>query len=78
MGIPQGGVVGYTDVSTDSEQAMMSAVAQQPVSIAIEAETSTRFSCTPLACSPLHAVRVSTMVFWPSVTEVRRAQTTGR
>ena len=35
VGIPQGGVVGYTDVSTDSEQAMMSAVAQQPVSIAI-------------------------------------------
>ena len=38
MGIPQGGVVGYTDVSTDIEQAMMSAVAQQPVSIAIEAD----------------------------------------
>ena len=35
VGIPQGGVVDYTDVSTDSEQAMMSAVAQQPVSIAI-------------------------------------------
>ena len=35
--IPQGGVVDYTDVSTDSEQATMSAVAQQPVSIAIEA-----------------------------------------
>ena len=27
VGIPQGGVVGYTDVSTDSEQAMMSAEA---------------------------------------------------
>ena len=36
--IPQDGVVDYTDVSTDSEQAMMSAVAQQPVSIAIEAD----------------------------------------
>ena len=36
--IPQGGVVGYTDVYTDSEQAMMSAVAQQPVSITIEAD----------------------------------------
>ena len=36
VGIPQGGVVDYTDVSTDSEQATMSAVAQQPVSIAIE------------------------------------------
>ena len=31
-------VVGYTDASTDSEQAMMSAVAQQPVSIAIETD----------------------------------------
>ena len=36
--IPQGGVVGYTDMSTDSEQAMMLAVAQQPVSIAIETD----------------------------------------
>ena len=35
--IPQDEVVDYTDVSTDSEQATMSAVAQQPVSIAIEA-----------------------------------------
>ena len=31
------GVVDYTDVSTVSEQATMLAVAQQPVSIAIEA-----------------------------------------
>merc|ERR1711955_78431 len=31
-------VTGYKDVSTDSEQALMSAVAQQPVSIAIEAD----------------------------------------
>ena len=37
-GILQDGVVGYTDVSTDSEQAMMSAVARQPVSTAIEAD----------------------------------------
>ena len=35
--IPQGGVVDYTDMSTDSKQATMSAVAQQPVSITIEA-----------------------------------------
>ena len=35
VGIPQGGVVDYTDVSTDSEQAMMSGVAQQLVSIAM-------------------------------------------
>ena len=33
--IPQDGVVDYTDASTDNEQARMSAVAQQPVSIAI-------------------------------------------
>merc|ERR1711955_66093 len=33
-------VTGYKDVSTDSEQALMSAVAQQPVSIAIEADQS--------------------------------------
>ena len=42
VGLPSGhfsgGVVGYTDVSTDSEQTMMLAVAQQPVSIAIEAD----------------------------------------
>ena len=35
VSIPQGGVVDYTDASTDNEQARMSAVAQQPVSIAI-------------------------------------------
>ena len=36
LGIPQGGVVDYTDVSTDNEQTMMSAMTQQPVSIDIE------------------------------------------
>ena len=36
VGISQGGVVDYTDVSTDSEQTMMSAMTQQPVSIDIE------------------------------------------
>lgn len=35
-----GVVTGYKDVSTDDEQAMMSAVAQQPTSIAIEADKS--------------------------------------
>ena len=40
-------------------------------------QTTTRFSRTPLAYSPVDAVRVSTMVFWPSVTEVKLAQTTG-
>jgi len=37
-GIPRGDVTGYRDVSTDSAHALMSAVAQQPVSIAIEAD----------------------------------------
>jgi hypothetical protein len=40
VGIPQGGVTGYTDVSKDSEQALMEALGQQPVSIAIEADQS--------------------------------------
>lgn len=40
VGIPRGGVVGFKDVSSDSEHALMSAVAQQPVSIAIEADKS--------------------------------------
>merc|ERR1711868_100723 len=40
LGLAQGSVTGYKDVSTDSEQALMSAVAQQPVSIAIEADQS--------------------------------------
>jgi len=38
-GIPKGGVTGLKDVAHD-EQSMMSAVAQQPVSIAIEADKS--------------------------------------
>mmetsp|Transcript_44963 Transcript_44963/g.95864 ORF Transcript_44963/g.95864 Transcript_44963/m.95864 type:complete len:468 (-) Transcript_44963:80-1483(-) len=37
-GIPKGGVVGYKDVKQQDEQALMSAVAQQPVSVAIEAD----------------------------------------
>merc|ERR1712243_340084 len=40
VGLSQGSVTGYKDVSTDSEQALMSAVAQQPVSIDIEADQS--------------------------------------
>merc|ERR1712050_429828 len=38
VGIPKGDVKGYKDVTSDSEQALMSAVQQQPVSIAIEAD----------------------------------------
>jgi len=38
IGIPKGGVKGYRDVSSDSVEALMSAVVQQPVSIAIEAD----------------------------------------
>merc|ERR1739845_257996 len=40
VGIPKGSVTGFKDVASDSEQAMMSALAQQPVSIAIEADKS--------------------------------------
>jgi cathepsin L len=40
IGIPKGAVKGFKDVSTDSEQALMSALNQQPVSIAIEADKS--------------------------------------
>merc|ERR1712032_318525 len=38
VGIPKGYVKGYKDVTSGSEQALMSAVQQQPVSIAIEAD----------------------------------------
>lgn len=38
VGLPVGGVVGFKDVDHNSVQAMMSAVAQQPVSIAVEAD----------------------------------------
>jgi C1A family cysteine protease len=37
VGIPQGGVVGYTDVQ-QSQNSLLSAIVQQPVSIAIEAD----------------------------------------
>merc|ERR1712125_55779 len=40
VGIPKGGVTGYKDVTTDDEQALMEAVAKNPVSIAIEADKS--------------------------------------
>merc|ERR1719229_1667026 len=40
IGIPKGGVVGFKDVARDSGKALMEAVAQQPVSIAIEADKS--------------------------------------
>jgi len=40
VGLSKGSVTGYKDVATDSEQALMSAVAKNPVSIAIEADKS--------------------------------------
>merc|ERR1719408_1118659 len=40
VGIPQGGVTGFKDVAKDDMQALMEAVTQQPVSIAIEADKS--------------------------------------
>merc|ERR1712232_1447551 len=39
-GIPKGSVTGFKDVTVDSEQALMSALNKQPVSIAIEADRS--------------------------------------
>jgi len=36
--IPKGGIVGFKDVEADDEEALMDAVAQQPVSVAIEAD----------------------------------------
>lgn len=38
VGIPSGDVTGFKDVESQSENALMEAVAQQPVSIAIEAD----------------------------------------
>lgn len=38
VGLPKGAVVGFRDVRTSDSQALMSAVAQQPVSVAIEAD----------------------------------------
>lgn len=38
VAIPKGGVTGYYDVPADDEKALMEAVAQQPVSVAIEAD----------------------------------------
>merc|ERR1712216_24964 len=38
VGIPMGGVTGYKDVPQNDEQALMEAVSQQPVSVAIEAD----------------------------------------
>lgn len=38
VGIPRGGVTGYKDVDVNSDQALMSALQGQPVSVAIEAD----------------------------------------
>eukprot|EP00406_Dinophysis_acuminata_P082786 CAMPEP_0179252372 /NCGR_PEP_ID=MMETSP0797-20121207/22183_1 /TAXON_ID=47934 /ORGANISM="Dinophysis acuminata, Strain DAEP01" /LENGTH=478 /DNA_ID=CAMNT_0020960205 /DNA_START=31 /DNA_END=1467 /DNA_ORIENTATION=+ len=38
VAIPKGGVTGYKDVAQDDEQALMEALSQQPVSVAIEAD----------------------------------------
>lgn len=37
-GIPKGGVTGFKDVTANDEQALMEALSQQPVSVAIEAD----------------------------------------
>merc|ERR1711945_40707 len=38
VGIPEGCVIGYKDVAANSDQSLMEALAQRPVSIAIEAD----------------------------------------
>mmetsp|Transcript_49429 Transcript_49429/g.110834 ORF Transcript_49429/g.110834 Transcript_49429/m.110834 type:complete len:398 (+) Transcript_49429:81-1274(+) len=38
VGIPQGGITGYRIVPADNETALMNAVAQQPVSVSVEAD----------------------------------------
>eukprot|EP00959_Pyramimonas_sp_CCMP1952_P275889 5766594-Pyramimonas_sp.AAC.1 len=40
VGVPKGAVMGFKDVQTDSEEALMEAVSKQPVSVAIEADKS--------------------------------------
>ena len=80
VSIPHGGVVDLTYVATDSEQALMPALAQQPVSIDI---ATGQFPFSRLACSPRNAVRISTTmlraqlaVFWtPPTGRGRVAQT---
>ena len=52
----QRSVTGYKDVSTDIEQALMLAAAQQPMSTAIEADNA-RFNHARLVCWSHHAAR---------------------
>merc|ERR1712146_473015 len=54
---------GYTDVSSDNEDALMQAVAQQPVSVAIEADRSVFQFYTGGVMDSSHAVLIWTMVF---------------
>ena len=73
--IPQDGVVDYTDVSTNNEQTLMSTVARQPMSTAIEADQySFQLYSSGVFTAPCDT-RLDHGV-WPSVTEVKRAQTT--
>ena len=70
----------YRNVSTDNEQILMLTVAQEPVSIAIEADQYLFQLCSSevfTASCGTHLCRVLTMVVWPLVTEVKLAQTTG-
>ena len=67
----------YSYVSTDNEQTLMSTVARQPMSTAIEADQYS-FQLYP---SDVFTTSRSTSLdhgVLPSVTEVRLAQTTGR
>merc|ERR1712136_597256 len=75
--IPQDGVVDYTDVSADNEQTLMSTVARQPMYTAIEADQhSFQLYSSGVFTAPCDT-RLDHGV-WPSITEVKRAQTTER
>ena len=73
-------ITGFTDVPQQDETALQSALAQQPVSVAIEADKSA-FQLTRAACSTRRrAAPSSTTACSPSATAPtrRRARTTGR
>merc|ERR1719221_219653 len=70
VGIPKGDVKGYKDVTSDNEQALMSAVQQQPVSIAIEADKmafqSYKSGILSSTCGSNLCLSLSKQTRWPS------------
>merc|ERR1719189_2089353 len=74
-GIPQGGVTGYKDVAR-SEQALMSAISQQPVSIAVEADRAVFQSYRSGVMSEL-AARIWITVSWRWDMDLKTARIIG-